>query len=136
LSTGCKRANPNCTVQLNAVTDKIINPATGETYYNRVHSGGANCTYCHNSGDKVDYQANPTLNRYLTGLERRNEINNIPNGQSSGILTRIGTRTSSPSGPKFIDNHNNVWVYEAGNGPSGGHWDVCYAGSACPEHSN
>ncbi len=138
LANGCKSYNPNCVVQINSVTDRIINPNTGETYYNTVHSGDANCTYCHHSGDKVDYQANSTLNTYLTGRATRSEIENIPVGSttSGGILTRIGTRTSPPSGPKFRDVNNNVWVYEAGNGSSGGHWDVCYAGSACPEHSS
>ncbi len=134
LASGCHSANPNCVVQTNSVTDRIINPTTGETYYNEVHSGDANCTYCHHSGDKVDYQANPELNSYLTGFSTRDEINNIAVGEGRGTLVRIGTRNSPPSGPKFRDGDNNVWIYEAGNGPSGGHWDVCYAGSACPEH--
>ncbi len=136
LATKCHNFNSGCVVQTNSVTDRIINPNTGEEYYNTVHDGNANCTYCHHSGDKVDYQANATLNRYLTGLNTRDEINNIPVGEGSGALVRIGTRNGRHGGPKFRDRYNNVWVYEAGNGSSGGHWDVCYAGAACPEHGS
>ncbi len=131
--SGCKSFDSNCEVVLTSVTDRIINPNNGKTYFNRVHAGDESCSYCHHSGDKVDYRANDTFNRYLTGKGSRDEISRIPIGETEGILTRIGTRRGSHGGPKFKDPDGNIWVYEAGG--ANGHWDVCYAGASCPENN-
>jgi hypothetical protein len=111
---------PDCDVQVNAVTDKWID-SNGVAHTNNLHSTGNQ--YSHDNGYKVDYAGTSSLNNYFVGTASPTAINNIPQGQTSGVLRRDGYRNSGEnSGPIFYDNEGNQYVYETQKGI----WDVTY----------
>ena len=120
---------PNCDIQVNGVTDKIINPDGTMTVNTTLHSSGGQ--YSHNNGYKVDYQATNSLNNHFIGVSNTSQALAIPNGQTSGILTRDGSRSGAHGGPKFTDREGNIYVLEgvtpeAQQAGVPTHWDVAY----------
>ncbi len=104
-----KRDCPNCNVVITAGTEGG-------------HSSGQTS---HANGYKADLRTTSSLNRYLVGVEDTRRIGSLPNGQTSGKLTRIGTRGGNHGGPMFQDDKGNIYVLEDA-GRANEHWDVCF----------